>query len=101
MFPNEYDDGYEFFNGDIQQQYFNYYAYTQITDDDPFGMFDDEPPKHSSRGGYDRVPTYTAAGRAKPNTQSREMQNISESLIRAAIVLCAVMLFIMFAAVLV
>ena len=41
MFDNDYD-GFEFFNGDIQQQYFNYYAYTQVSGDDPFGLFEDE-----------------------------------------------------------
>ena len=42
MFNDYNDGGFEFFNGDIQQQYFNYYMYTEMTDDDPFDVFEDD-----------------------------------------------------------
>ena len=46
------DDGFEFFNGDIQQQYFNYYMYTEMTDDDPYGLFEDDAPQQRRSSPY-------------------------------------------------
>ena len=49
MMNDFHDDGFGLFSDDPQEQLFYYYAYTQMTGDDPFELFDDELPQDMRR----------------------------------------------------
>jgi len=117
MFPNDHDDGFEFFDGDVQQQYFNYYAYTQITNEDPLGLFSDEPGGHAhtqphtlhyhSRGDAAHREAYVPLTRPKPHTKkyedylrTRRDDDYVNRAFWAPVIILAGLLLIMFAIVL-
>lgn len=91
----DHDDGFGLFSDDPQEQFFGYYCYTQMTGDDPMGLFDDELPqdvghgcgesRHADRPPYTDAPqgafhskprsdafhssTFRPTGKVQPHTQ--------------------------------
>ncbi len=76
MMNDFHDDGFGLFSDDPQEQLFYYYAYTQMTGDDPFELFDDElpqdsylPPRTNAPKGAFHSSSYRPDTQVHPHTQ--------------------------------